>query len=128
MTKIDLEYLHVFTDRHGHVRCYFRYRGKRWPLPSLRDPGFAPAYEARLKAINDGQIEISNVAFIAGSLGWAIDQFLASAEYRDRAAATKRNTRPLLDHLRTRYGAGLLRDLTPKHSKSDCWRLVDFVG
>jgi hypothetical protein len=118
MTKVDLEYLHVFVDRHGHVRCYFRYRGKRWPLPLPHDPKFATAYEARMKMVKDGPIPvIGNVTFIPGSFGWAIDQFLSSDEYRDRAATTKAYARPLLDRIKTKYGAGMLRDLTSKHVK-----------
>jgi hypothetical protein len=98
MTKVELEYLDIFKNRHGRERCYFRYRGKRWPLPLPTDHGFASTYEARLKAVADGQIEIGNVAFIQGSLGWAIDQFLDSTEWRDRAQMTRKNQRPIFDH------------------------------
>jgi Phage integrase family len=78
---------------------------------------FASAYEARLKAIAGGQIEIGNVTFIRGSLGRVIDQFLGSAEWRDRAMMTRKNQRPLFDQLRRKYGAGMLRDLSSKHVK-----------
>jgi integrase len=117
MTKVELEYLHMFVDRLGHVRCYFRYRGKRWPLPLPHDSGFATAYEARMKMVKEGQIEIVKVAFIRGSLGWAIEKFMGSTVYADRAEITRKTERPLLDHLRRKYGAGLLRDLTSKHIK-----------
>jgi integrase len=50
-----------------------------------------------------------------GSLAWAIEKFLASPLYNERAETTRRNYRRVLDQLRQRWGAGLLRDLQPKH-------------
>jgi integrase len=50
-----------------------------------------------------------------GSLGWAIEKFLASPLYNERAKTTKVNYRRLLDQLRDGYGTGLLRDLEPRH-------------
>ena len=48
MTKIRLQYVHEFTDRHGKVRRYVRLPGrKRVPLPGA--PGtdeFMAAYQA----------------------------------------------------------------------------------
>jgi hypothetical protein len=71
-----------------------------------------------MKMVKDGPIPvIGNVTFIPGSFGWVIDQFLSSDEYRDRAATTKAYARPLLDRIKTKYGAGMLRDLTSKHVK-----------
>jgi integrase len=119
MTPVDLRYLDVFVDRHGRERCYFRYRGRRWLLPAPGSPGFAEAYEGLLKAVVEGTLKSpNNVAFIHGSLGWAITQFLASDEYRRRSRMTKANTRPIFDSLREKYGAGLLRDLSAKHVKA----------
>jgi integrase len=40
---------------------------------------------------------------------------LASPLYNERAETTKRNYRRVLDQLRKNYGAGLLRDLKPRH-------------
>jgi hypothetical protein len=57
----------------------------------------------------------SNVEFMPGSLGWAIEKFLASPLYNERAETTKRNYRRVLDQLRQRWGAGLLPDLQPHH-------------
>jgi integrase len=50
-----------------------------------------------------------------GSLGWAIERFLGSPLYNERAETTKRNYRRVLDQLRQSYGTGLLRDLEPQH-------------
>jgi hypothetical protein len=62
MATMRLQYVHSFVDKTGRVRYYFRYRGKRWPLPGL--PGsaeFSAAYdEARREHISSRRE--SNVA------------------------------------------------------------------
>jgi integrase len=119
MTNVRLKYLHSFTDRHGHVRFYFRYRGKRSPLPAPHDEGFATAYDELLAEIKANPIPLkNNVAFLRGSLGWVIEQFLASSAYGGRAETTKRNYRRVLDELKQRYGTGLIKDLQPRHIKT----------
>lgn len=119
MTLVRLKYLHSFVDRHGHVRYYFRYRGKRWLLPAPEAAGFATAYEA-LKNSVVGQTTTAskNIAFMRGTLGWGIEQLFCSEPYKkDRAATTKRNHRRVGDELRQRFGAGLLKDLKSRHVK-----------
>jgi integrase len=46
-----------------------------------------------------------------------IEKFTASSEYERGAETTKRNYRRVLDQLREKYGAGMLRDLQPRHIK-----------
>jgi integrase len=53
-----------------------------------------------------------------GSLGWVIERFIASPAYQTRAEATKRNYRRVIDALKQRYGAGLIKDLQPRHVKA----------
>jgi integrase len=117
MTKVRIKYLHVFPDRQGHPRTYFRHQGRRWPLPEPGTPGFWEAYEACLKETEARTVPIAHVAFMPGSLGWCIGQFLASKEFAERAESTKRYSRRLLDELRQRYGSGLICDLEPVHAK-----------
>jgi integrase len=118
MTQVRLKYLHSFTDRHGHVRFYFRYRGNRWPVPAPHEEGFATAYDALLTGIKSNPTRLAqNVAFMRGSLGWVIEQFIASPAYQTRADATKRNYRRVIDALKQRYGTGLMKDLQPRHVK-----------
>lgn len=57
------------------------------------------------------------VRFLPGSLGHAIESFLASAEYKARAENTQLQDRRLFDELRAAFGAGLLRDLRDRHVK-----------
>jgi integrase len=59
----------------------------------------------------------NNVAYMRGSLGWVIEKFLLSPEYEGKAEATKRNYRRVLDALKEKYGAGLMKDLEPRHVK-----------
>jgi integrase len=119
MTEVRLKYLHSFVDRHGHVRYYFRYRGNRWTLPGPHEEGFATAYDALLTQIRANPIPLKNsIAFMRGSLGWVIEQFIASPAYQTRAEATKRNYRRVIDALKQRYGTGLMKDMQPKHVKT----------
>jgi|GEM_PF-1671201 integrase len=119
MTEVRLKYLHSFSDRHGHVRFYFRYRGNRWPLPAPHEEGFATAYDALLTEIKSNPIRLpKNLIFMRGSLGWVIEQFIASPAYQTRAEATKRNYCRIIDALKQRYGTGLIKDLQPRHVKA----------
>jgi integrase len=116
MTGVRLKYLHCFRDRHGRARYYFRYRGQRWPIPAPGTEGFATAYDALLAHIKANPFSTRhNIEFMPGSLGWAIEKFLASPLYNERAETTRRNYRRVLDQLRQSYGTGLIRDLRPHH-------------
>jgi hypothetical protein len=119
MTNVRLKYLHSFSDRFGRVHYYFRYRGNRWPLPGPHEQGFATAYDALLTQMKANPLALkNNVAFMRGSLGWVIEQFITSPAYEGRAEATKRNYRRVIDILKQRYGAGLMKDLQPRHVKT----------
>jgi integrase len=116
VTGIRLKYLHCFNDRHGKPHCHFRYRGQQWPLPLPGTEGFATAYDGLLAHIKTNPFPRgSKVEFMPGSLGWAIEKFLVSPLYNKRAETTKRNYRRVLDQVREKYGAGLLRDLKPQY-------------
>jgi len=118
MTAVRLKYIHGFRDRHGKPHYYFRYRGKRWPIPAPGAEGFATAYDALLARIKANPLLVgSNVEFMPGSLAWAIGRFLASPLYSERAETTRRNYRRVLDQLREGWGAGLLRDLQPRRQR-----------
>src|SRR4051794_12035645 len=117
MATLRIPYVHSFVDRHGHARYYFRFRGQRWPLPEPGSPGFLAAYESCKAKIGTGPVA-ARVLFGPGTLGWAIEKFLASDEYRRRAAATKLADRRIFDELRCYAGTGLLRDLRDRHVKA----------
>jgi integrase len=118
MTTLRLPYVHAFRDRHGSARYYFRFKGKRWPLPTPGEPGFMAAYEAVKKAVSDNPTSaVANVHFLSGTLGWAIEKFTGDRNYLSRAENTRRNERRTFDLLRKKYGAGMLKDLTSRHVK-----------
>src|SRR5262249_39493940 len=93
-------------------------RSQRWPLPEPGTAGFAAAYESCKERIAKGAIEPARVLFGPGTLGWAIQRFLSSDEYRQRADATKLADRRIFDELRRYAGTGLLRDLRDRHVKA----------
>jgi integrase len=117
MTTLRLPFIHSFVDRHGRARYYFRHRGRRWPLPAPGTPGFLAEYEA-CKSRMSSTPAPDRVAFLPGSLGWAIEKFLGSDEFKRRAENTKRQDRRLLDELKRHAGAGMLKDLRPRHVKA----------
>lgn len=64
MTKIRLNYVHEYRDRHGKVRRYYRKGGKRVPLPGI--PGSADFMRAYQLAVSGKVAPV--VAFEAGTL------------------------------------------------------------
>src|SRR5215831_9650697 len=99
--------------------CYFRYRGERWRIPAPGTEGFATAYDKLLAHIKANPFRSSaSVDYMPGSLGWAIEKFLASPLYTERAETTKVNYRRVLGQLRDRWGTGLLAHLEPRHIRT----------
>jgi integrase len=114
-----LPYIKAYVDRHGKARYYFRRKGfAKLPLPPPGSPGFMAAYEAANAVPASSPTTCAKVAFLSGSLGWGIERFMASQEYRDRAANTRLNDQRILDELRLTFGAGMLRDLQGRHVKT----------
>jgi integrase len=117
MVTVRLRYVHGFVDKTGRVRYYFRYRGKRWPLPGL--PGstvFSAAYdEAQRKTLINRADRPNNVLFADGTLGSVIDRYIASKELASKASATIRAYRGVLDQLKGAYGGARIADLRERH-------------
>jgi len=117
MTAIRLPYIKSYPDRHGKPRYYFRRKGfASVPLPAPGSAGFTAAYEAANVAPTAPLIS-AKVHFLRGSLGWAIEQFMASDAFRGRADNTRLSDRKMLDEMRAKFGAGMLRDLRSRHVK-----------
>lgn len=115
MATMRLRYVHSFVDKTGRVRFYFRYRGKRWPLPG--EPGtaeFAASYDALRQECLATQAE-NNIVFGPGTLGAIIESYLASDEYESKARKTRLKYRHILDQLREIAGRGLIVDLQEHH-------------
>jgi integrase len=109
MTVIRIPYVKAYTDRNGAVRRYFRKPGsKATPLPGV--PGsaeFMAAYQAAL-----GEPAPAPVARQGeGTVGALICDYLKSPAFTDRAAATKKLYRIVLDKFSTLHGHRLVRDM-----------------
>jgi integrase len=120
MAILRLRYVHAFTDKTGRIRYYFRYRGKRWPLPG--QPGsteFSTAYyEARRKALTDSLADAdrpNSVVYADGTLGSVIDQYFVGKDFTSKAPATIRVYRKILSQLREAYGGARIADLRERH-------------
>jgi integrase len=114
MATLRLRYVHSFVDRTGHVRYYFRYRGKRYPLPGA--PGssaFSAAYDA-LYQEHIVKLELA-VAHAPATLGGVIEKYLISKDYRSKAPNTQHIYRRMLDRLKDIAGRGLIVDLREHH-------------
>ena len=115
MATLRLKYVHSFVDKTGRARFYFRYRGKRWPLPG--EPGtteFAACYDAlRHECLITRPAD--NVAFGPGTVGSVIEKYLAHADYASKAPGTRRHYRVALDQLKEICGTALIADLQERH-------------
>ena len=109
MATLRLRYVHAFVDKTGRARYYFRYRGKRWPLPG--EPGtseFTERYDALRRECSTVK-PANNVAFGPGTAGFVIEKYLASgsrpsqecvgdsAALSEDARPTERDLRPRID-------------------------------
>jgi integrase len=65
--------------------------------------------------VKEKKIGRTKIAYIPGSLGWAIEQFMASDQYAKRAESTKKIDKPILEFIKKEAGAGMLIDTGPKH-------------
>jgi integrase len=106
MTKIRLQFVHQFRDRHGKTRRYFRRPGfKRIPLPGL--PGsdeFMDAYKAALAGDTAPKAEIGAARTIPGTVAAAVVSYFNSAAFQLLAAETRRTRRNILERFRAEHG------------------------
>ena len=106
MTRIKLDYVLEYVDRHGKVRRYFRRRGcKQTALPGA--PGsdeFMAAYQRALA--HAGPLEIGARRFNPKSMDALITCYLKSDAFtKALAPETQRMRRNILDRFRTKHGA-----------------------
>ena len=105
MTKIRLEYIHEFRDRHGKVRRYFRRPGfKLIPLPGA--PGsdeFMTAYQLAL-AGQPPRVEIGSRRTKPGTVNAAVIGYYNSLAFRSLAPGTQTMRRGILERFRAEHG------------------------
>jgi integrase len=108
MTRIKLEYVHEYRDRHGKVRRYVRRRGFRaMPLPGL--PGSPEFMQAYQDAISGPAVRLRKPK--AGTLAALAADFFNSTEFANLKPSSQATYRLTLGPVLERDGHRLVRDL-----------------
>jgi hypothetical protein len=111
MTRLRLQFVHAFRDRHGKVRHYFRRAGcKAVPLPGL--PGsaeFMDAYAAALAGMTAPQGQIGAARTVAGTVQALVAAYLdcsprSTSPFKTLAPETQRTRRNILENFREKHG------------------------
>jgi integrase len=120
VTKIKLQFVQAFTDRHGRKRFYFRRPGyKRVTLPGL--PGsaaFMDAYQSALAGETAPARQIGAERTQPGSLSALIVAYYQSTDFVGLKDSTKTGYRNHLDRLRDEYGDRPVAMLKPAHVRA----------
>jgi integrase len=111
MTRIRLQFVHEFLDRHGKVRRYLRRPGcKAVPLPGL--PGsaeFMATYQAALAGMLAPLMQIGTARTVAGTVQALVAAYLdctpgSTSPFKSLAAETRRTRRNILENFREVHG------------------------
>lgn len=125
MAKIDLPYVQSFTDRHGHVRHYYRRPGLRVSLPGL--PGsseFMEAYAAageRAKAPAKPAEDRTKPQ----SVDHLSVVYYQSSDFLSLAPSTQRAYRGVIDRFRGEHGAKSAVHIQTKHLEAIFHAMAD---
>jgi integrase len=116
VTRIRLQYVHPFHDRHGKLRHYFRRKGlpRQIPLPGL--PGsaeFMEAYQAVLAGVTASPM-IGASRTKPGTVNAAIVGYYQSLAFRSLAPGTQKMRRAILERFRTEHGEKSIKTLPQK--------------
>jgi integrase len=106
MTRIRLQYVHAFRDRHGKLRYYFRRPGiKQVPLPGLPySAEFMEAYQAALAGMTAPRHEIGASRTKPGTVNAAVVGYYQSLAFRELAPGTQAMRRAILERFRITRG------------------------
>jgi integrase len=116
MTRIRLPYLHVFRDRHGKLRYYFRRPGFK-QIPLHGTPGsteFREAYEAALAGVTAPSREIGANRTKPGTVNAAIVGYYQSLAFCSLAPGTQNMRRAILERFRNGCGDWRIATMSPK--------------
>ena len=105
----------------GNDRWYYRPKGRKgiaMPDAPMDDPRFLAAYAAAAGVEPRAPIR-------SGTIGEAVVRYLASDSFMaGLAKSTRSKRRPMLDDIRSRYGAGRIGDLRLHHLRLDLDRFA----
>jgi integrase len=109
MTKIRLQYINSYKDRHGKLRYYFRRVGfQKVALPGV--PGsaeFMQKYQTALASATPTILNIGAGRTRPGTIAAAVAGYFSSREFRDDLSAnTKVGRRSILERFREQHGDG----------------------
>jgi len=106
MTRIRLQFVHEFRDRHGKPRRYFRRPGfKQMALPGLPySAEFMEAYQAALAGMTAPRLEVGASRTKPGTVNAAIVGYYQSLAYRELAPGTQAMRRAILENFRAEHG------------------------
>jgi integrase len=111
MTRIRLQYVNAFHDRHGRLRHYFRRPGRKSvPLPGL--PGsteFMDSYQTALAGEAAPRMEIGASRTVAGTVQWLVAAYIdcnptSSSPFKTLAPETQRTRKNILERFREKHG------------------------
>jgi integrase len=110
MATLNVPYLHIFRDRHGRERHY--YRRRRYPTVALPDPSSPYFWAAYDKATAKAPIKAGEARSIPGSLSALIAAYYESAEWGALKASTTTGYRNMLDRFREVHGESQVKWFT----------------
>jgi integrase len=110
MTRIRLDYVHEYRDRHGKLRRYVRRPGsRRVALPGL--PGSPEFMQAYQDAMSGAAAAARPLRHKPGTLGALVVEFQKSAEFANLKPSSQGTYRLVLGPVLKRDGHRLVRDL-----------------
>jgi len=122
VTRLRLQYVHEYIDRHGRIRRYARKGGKHIPLPGMPgSPKFMEAYQAAL-AIKS--IPITSTRNREGALAALVERFLRSADFANLKVGSQKTYRKALEPVLTAHGHRLVGDLETDKAR----KIVEDIG
>jgi integrase len=107
-------FVHVYKDRHGKQRIYFNRPGT--PKVALPGPVYSEVFWIAYHKAMAGVVEKPSVGAdrtIPGSINALIVQYYQSLSFSQKADATKRNYKSVLEPFRREYGDGQVAALKP---------------
>jgi integrase len=107
MTRLRLQYIHEFLDRHGRLRRYVRLpNGKRFPLPGAPGaPEFMETYHAALAGeAPPERKDIGASRTVAGTINAAVVSYFNSSAFSGLASESRRTRRGILERFRADHG------------------------
>lgn len=115
MSRLPLNYVHAFRDRHGHLGHYFRKQGRRIPLPGpVGSQEFMAACQAALTTtVVNPEIGVDRTK--PGSIDALVVAYDRPTQWTVLTADTQRTRRAHIERFREQHGGKRVALLAPPH-------------